>query len=157
MSRWSQDFDATRLGRCHVHKRVERPLQPPGSTCTQSTSSLTNMSSSEDENFDLDISGSESDGYAPPSKKTTKAAPKKAAPKAAPKPKPAKAPAKATKKKVLVDKDDNASDGGIDFDDDDDDDRVPSARAAPAKKKTASETYQKVCKRGPYEHAYRSL
>lgn len=94
------------------------------------------MSSSEEENFDLDVSGSESEDYAPAPKK--KAAPKaKAASKPAPKAKPA------TKKKPLVPKDDNASDE----DEGDDSDRVPSARAAAptnGKKKTASETYQKA-------------
>ncbi|TFY62387.1 hypothetical protein EVJ58_g3889 [Rhodofomes roseus] len=103
------------------------------------------MSSSE-ENFDLDVSGSgsESDNYAPAPKKATKATAK---PKAASK--PAKAPAKpkasAAKKKVLVDKDDNAD---SDVDMLDDDGAGPSARAAapaaPAKKKTASETYTKL-------------
>ncbi|KAH9921344.1 DNA topoisomerase [Fomitopsis serialis] len=101
------------------------------------------MSSSE-ENFDLDnVSGSDSelDDYAPAPKKATKATAKtKTASK------PAKAPAKpkasAAKKKVLVDKDDNA-DSDVDMLDDDAD-AGPSAPAAPAKKKTASETYTKL-------------
>ncbi len=94
------------------------------------------MSSSEAENFDMDVSGTESEDYAPAPKKT-KAAPKS---KAALKPKvPAKP--KATKKKVLADKDDNASDK-----DDSDDEPGSSEPLAPtnAKKKTASETYTKV-------------
>ena len=103
------------------------------------------MSDSE-ENFDLDVSGSESDDYAPAPKKTTKAAPKKAAPKAAPK---AAAKPKATKKaaKVLVDKDDNAdSDGDDPVDEDPASVAGPSAPAPAAngKKKSASETYTKV-------------
>lgn len=108
------------------------------------------MSSSEGENFDLEVSGSESDDYEPTSKKTTKAAPKKAASK--PASKPAKPAAKTTKKKILADKDDNASDVALDFDDIDEEDAGP-ARAAPAKKKTASETYQKVCISRPRNHS----
>ncbi|THG93975.1 hypothetical protein EW026_g7395 [Hermanssonia centrifuga] len=89
------------------------------------------MSSSEEENFDLDVSGSESEDYAP--------APKKKAP---PKPKPAaKSAPKATKKKVLVDKDDNASE--ID-DDEDMPISAPTVAVAKDKKKSASETYQKL-------------
>ena len=103
------------------------------------------MSDSE-ENFDIDISGSDSDGYQPAPKK--KAAPKKAATKAAPK---TAAKLKANKKKVLADKDDNA-----DSDDDRIDQDEPVSSAGPstppaaaatngnAKKKTASETYTKV-------------
>ncbi|KAI0328009.1 type II DNA topoisomerase [Cubamyces sp. BRFM 1775] len=101
------------------------------------------MSSSE-ENFDLEVSGSESDGYVPQPKK--KAAPaKKPASKAAPK---AAAKPKATKKtKVLSDKNDNA-----DSDDDRiDDDPAPAPEPGPsapangnAKKKTASEMYTKL-------------
>ncbi|KZT68795.1 type II DNA topoisomerase [Daedalea quercina L-15889] len=108
------------------------------------------MSSSE-ENFDLDNvsgSGSESDDYAPAPKKATKATAKATA-KTKAVSKPAKAPAKskasAAKKKVLADKDDNAH---SDVDMIDDDDAGPSVRAeapaAPAKKKTASETYTKL-------------
>ena len=106
--------------------------------------------SDSDENFDLGVSGSDSDGYEPVPKKG-KAAPKKAPAKATSK---AAAKPKVTKKKpnkVLVDKDDNA--------DSDDDSMVvdepasaagpstpPTAKSAPAKKnKTASETYTKVC------------
>ena len=95
------------------------------------------MSSSEEENFNLDVSGSdsESDDYAPAPKK--KAAPKAKA--AAPKKAPAKP--KATKK-VLAEKDDNASD------DDNDDEPIPRASTSgpqePRKKKTATEQYTKV-------------
>ncbi|OCH88973.1 type II DNA topoisomerase [Obba rivulosa] len=103
------------------------------------------MSSSE-ENFDLDAisSGSESEDYAPaPKKMTTKAAPKaKTAPKAA------KAPAKpkVTKKRVLVDKDENAdSDSEVDVDDDASlSAPAVAAAAANGKKKSASETYTKL-------------
>ena len=102
------------------------------------------MSDSED-NFDLDVSGSESDDFVPAPKKAAKAAPKKAASKAAPKA-AAKPKAAPKKTKVLVDKDDN-----VDSDDDDriDEDAAPVAGpSAPAetngKKKTASETYTKV-------------
>ncbi|KAJ3544854.1 hypothetical protein NM688_g5693 [Phlebia brevispora] len=92
-------------------------------------------SSEEEENFDLDVSGSESDDYAPVPKK--KAAPKaKATTKAVPKAKQA-----ATKKKVLVDKDDNASDND---EDDESGPSEPSAAPKNGKKKTASETYQKL-------------
>lgn len=103
------------------------------------------MSDSE-ENFDLDVSGSESDDFVPVPKKATKAAPKKAATKTAPK--AAAKPKAAKKTKVLVEKDDNA-----DSDDDDptDEDPAPlagpSAPAANGKKKSASETYTKVCGR----------
>ena len=98
--------------------------------------------SDSDENFDLDVSGSESDGFVPTKKKATKAPAKKAAAKAAPK---AAAKPKATKKtKVLADKDDNA-------DTDDDMDEDPASVAGPSapketngKKKTASEMYTKV-------------
>ncbi|KAI0757603.1 type II DNA topoisomerase [Daedaleopsis nitida] len=99
--------------------------------------------SDSDENFDLDVSGSESDGYKPV-KKTTKAPPKKAAAKAAPK---AVAKPKATKKtKVLVEKDDNAdSDGDEPMDDDPAPSAGPSVPAvANGKKKSASETYKKL-------------
>ncbi|KAI0668658.1 type II DNA topoisomerase [Trametes maxima] len=99
------------------------------------------MSSSE-ENFDLDVSGSESDGYAPAPKK--KAPAKKPASKPAPK---TATKSRVTKKtKVLSDKNDNA-----DSDDDErmDDDPAPLPEAGPsapanAKKKTASETYTKL-------------
>ncbi|PCH33085.1 type II DNA topoisomerase [Wolfiporia cocos MD-104 SS10] len=103
------------------------------------------MSSSE-ENFDLDdVSGSESDDYAPVPKKTTKAAPKsKPTAKAA---KMATKP-KATKKKVLVEK--NADDSDVDMyggsDDENENTPGPSVPApvANGKKKTASETYTKL-------------
>ncbi|KAJ8497151.1 hypothetical protein ONZ51_g645 [Trametes cubensis] len=101
------------------------------------------MSSSE-ENFDLDVSGSESDGYVPLPKKKAAPAKKpvsKAAPKAAAKP-------KATKKtKVLSDKNDNADsdDDGIDEDPAPAPEPGPSAPAnGNAKKKTASEMYTKL-------------
>lgn len=126
------------------------------------------MSSSEAENFDLDIASSdESDGFAPPTKKTvrisswtfdrvtsaachlqTKAPAKKAA---KPAPKAAKAPAKpkgATKKKVLAPKDRNADESFGEVDEDDSDDGGPVLALASngrKKDKTASETYQKVC------------
>ncbi|EIW65215.1 type II DNA topoisomerase [Trametes versicolor FP-101664 SS1] len=102
------------------------------------------MSSSE-ENFDLDVSGSESDGYAPaPKKKAPAKKPvSKAAPKAATKPKVTK------KTKVLLDKNDNA-----DSDEDEDPmDEDPASAVAPlagpsaptnGKKKTASEMYTKL-------------
>ncbi|KAI0358820.1 type II DNA topoisomerase [Trametes cingulata] len=102
------------------------------------------MSSSE-ENFDLDVSGSESDGYAPAPKK--KAPAKKPASKAAPK---AAAKPRVTKKtKVLSDKNDNADSDG----DEDPMDEDPASAVAPAagpsapanaKKKTASEMYTKL-------------
>lgn len=99
--------------------------------------------SDSDENFDLDVSGSESDGFVPTKKKATKAPAKKTATKAAPK---AAAKPKATKKtKVLADRDDNADS------DDDDQGEDPASVAGPSapketngKKKTASETYTKV-------------
>ena len=62
------------------------------------------MSDSEDV-FDLDVSGSESDGFVPTKKKAAKAPAKKtvkAAPRAAAKPKPTK------KTKVLMEKDNSA-------------------------------------------------
>lgn len=97
------------------------------------------MSSSE-ENFDLDVSGSESDGYAPaPKKKAPAKKPvSKAASKAATKPKVMK------KTKVLLDKNDNA-----DSDEDEDPASVVAPLAGPSaptngKKKTASEMYTKV-------------
>ena len=78
-----------------------------------------------------------------------------AKPKAAPvKPKvaPAKPKSKAApKKKVLVDHDDNVDDSGSDFDfkkDSSDDERPIAATSnlqTARKKKTASETYTKVC------------
>ncbi|KAK7688109.1 hypothetical protein QCA50_008479 [Cerrena zonata] len=92
------------------------------------------MSSSEEENFNLDVSGSESEDYAPAPKK--KAAPKAKAP-------PKKAPAKPkASKKVLAEKDDNASES-------DNDDDAPVAGPSgglqePRKKKTATETYTKL-------------
>ncbi|TBU56240.1 type II DNA topoisomerase [Dichomitus squalens] len=104
------------------------------------------MSDSE-ENFDLDVSGSESDDFVPDTtKKATKAPAKKtakAAPKAAAKLKPTK------KTKVLVDKDDNAD---TEEDDQDDDPVSAAGPSAPApalkgtngKKKSASEMYTKL-------------
>ncbi|TFK47941.1 type II DNA topoisomerase [Heliocybe sulcata] len=102
------------------------------------------MSSSEAENFDIDnISGSESDDYAPVvKKKAAKAAPKMAAKtKAA-----AKSRAAAVKKKPLVDVDDNASDSEPEVQSHADEagpsNRQPSA--GDKKKKSASETYTKL-------------
>ncbi len=100
------------------------------------------MSDSE-ENFDFDVSGSESDGFVPMKKKATKAPAKKTTAKAASK---AAVKPKATKKtKVLADKDDNADS------DDNDQDEDPASVAGPSvpketngKKKTASEMYTKV-------------
>lgn len=98
------------------------------------------MSSSE-ENFDLDVSGSESEDYAAAPKKTTKAALKSKSAPAKGTSKPAAKPKAATKKKILVDKDDNASEPEDDFDHE----MVISEKVAgPSKKKTASETYQKA-------------
>lgn len=93
---------------------------------------------SSEENFDLDVSDSESDGYAPAPKKTTKVVSK-------PKPvtKPKNAP-KATKKKVLADKDDNASIVERDESDNEAGPSEPTAAAPNGKKKTASETYTRV-------------
>ena len=90
----------------------------------------------------MDVSDSESEDYAPATKKNTKAAAKpKATTKAVSKP-AAKPKASSSKKNVLVDKDDNASDADSD---DDFDVSGPSGKpAATGKKKTASETYQKV-------------
>ncbi|KAF8060944.1 DNA topoisomerase II [Lyophyllum atratum] len=116
------------------------------------------MSSSEGENFDLEnVSGSESDDFAPVKKIKATAKPKaapKAAPKTAAKSNATKASAKpkaAAKKKVLVDHDDNGEDSPMEVDDDEDPsgDEVPPlpSKAAPApagKKKTASETYTKL-------------
>ena len=102
------------------------------------------MSSSEDEVFDLDVSDSESDGYAPPAKKTTKAAPKKAAatkPATKAAPKTTAKTTKATKKKSVADKENDASE--IEISDDDNAAPGPS-KTGPAKKKTASEMYQRV-------------
>ncbi|KAG1825417.1 DNA topoisomerase [Suillus subaureus] len=111
------------------------------------------MSSSEGESFDLEnISGTESEDYAPPIKKTTKAPAKKTV---ATKPtsKPSKLPAKSkavSKKKVLVDKDDNADRSAVDVDEvvDSGDESAGSSRlkapAPPKKNKTASETYTKL-------------
>ena len=97
------------------------------------------MSSSE-ENVDMNVSGSESEDYTPAPKKTTKAAPKAKAAPAKASSKPAAKPKAVTKKKVLVDKDDNASE----LEDDSDDEVATSAKPTAPAKKTASETYQKV-------------
>ncbi|TFK40935.1 DNA topoisomerase [Crucibulum laeve] len=115
------------------------------------------MSSSEGENFIFDdVSGSESEDYAPATKKSSAkvAAPAKAT-KAAAKSKSSTAKqatkAKAAPKKVLVDHDENAEDSSMDIDDNnasDDSNTGPSVGkakpSAPAKKKTASETYTKL-------------
>lgn len=83
-----------------------------------------------------------------------KKATSKAAPKATAKPKTAAVKPKtkaAPKKKVLVDHDDNANENGSDFEShkDPSDDELPKASASnlqpERKKKTASETYTKVC------------
>ncbi|TDL28967.1 DNA topoisomerase II [Rickenella mellea] len=117
------------------------------------------MSSSSEENFDIDnVSGSdESDDYAPAPKKTVSYA--KSAPKAVKPAKPkattkatAKEPtkAKATKKKVLKDIDENADESMMmDVDNapnDSDSDTAPvrNVKAPPKNDKTASETYQKL-------------
>ncbi|KAK0198122.1 DNA topoisomerase II [Armillaria mellea] len=95
------------------------------------------MSSSEGEYGDtIDVSSSESEGFVPAIKK---AAPSKSA----------TAKPKTTKKKVLVDHDDNTEGTAMEVDSDRDDDAEPSAagtiqQAAPGKKKSASETYQKL-------------
>ncbi|KAF9535792.1 DNA topoisomerase [Crepidotus variabilis] len=106
------------------------------------------MSSSEGENFDMDVTDSE--GYAPVKKTTVKKTTTKAAPKAAAK---GKAPAKpkskaASKKKPLADHDDNAEDSGLELEfvkDASDDEPAQASGSIPErKKKTASETYQKL-------------
>ena len=123
------------------------------------------MSSSDGENFDLDnVSGSESDGYMPVKKsvclvfincfgfcssKQTKAPAKKAATKAKPASKPAVKAKSAPKKKVLADINENADDSVMDIDRSDDEQAQSIQREDPApksKKKTASETYTKVCR-----------
>ncbi|KIY62781.1 type II DNA topoisomerase [Cylindrobasidium torrendii FP15055 ss-10] len=117
------------------------------------------MSSSEGEEFDEVVSsGSESDSddfSAPPKKRAGKAPAAKAPakPKAAPKSKAPAKPKAAPKKKVLAKHDDNADsdEDAIDVDADGADDAPgPSkksgdeAPAGPAKKKTATEMYQKL-------------
>lgn len=127
------------------------------------------MSSSEGEDFNLDVSGSESDGFEPTVKKVgyrldpinnwvifrqasakVKMAPKLAKHKA---PTLKTKPKTASKKKVLVDHDENAEDSAVDDvgeGDASDNDQFGASSsnlqtAAPAKKnKTASETYTKV-------------
>ncbi|PPQ95649.1 hypothetical protein CVT26_008678 [Gymnopilus dilepis] len=106
------------------------------------------MSSSDGEDFDFDVSGSESDDYAP----VTKKAPSK--PKSATKEKPkaattTKAKAKpAPKKKVLAEHDDNVAESAMEIDDDAPRDEEPDASSskqqATKKKKTATETYTKL-------------
>ncbi|TRM62918.1 DNA topoisomerase [Schizophyllum amplum] len=115
------------------------------------------MSSSEGENFDLDVSGSEDSdgGYAPAPKK--KAAPKSKAaakPKAPAKPKAAASkaaakPAAKPKKKVLAERDDNAEDEESDFDvvmanDGEVNEADGADPAATKKNKSATEMYQKL-------------
>lgn len=103
------------------------------------------MSDSEGEVFNFDVSDSESDDYAPAPKKTAKAPPKKAASKPATKAAPkaaAKATAKTTKKKTVADKENDASD--VEPSSDDDDNAFGPSKLPTAKKKTASETYQKA-------------
>ncbi|KAG2091518.1 DNA topoisomerase [Suillus discolor] len=108
------------------------------------------MSSSEGESFDLEnVSGTESEDYAPPIKKTTKAPAKKTI---ATKPtsKPPQKPKVVPKKKVLVDKDDNADRSAmevaevVDSGDESAESSKPKAPAPPKKSKTASETYTKL-------------
>ncbi|KAG2160244.1 DNA topoisomerase [Suillus bovinus] len=111
------------------------------------------MSSSEGESFDLEnVSGTESEDYAPPVKKTTKAPAKKTVPTKSTS-KPSQPPAKpkaVPKKNVLVDKDDNADRSAMDVDEvvDSGDESAgsskPKAPAPPKKNKTASETYTKL-------------
>ncbi|KAL4065795.1 DNA topoisomerase, partial [Scleroderma yunnanense] len=107
------------------------------------------MSSSEAENFDIDIGSDESDDFAPPTKKTVTPAKKAAKPAS----KATKAPAKskaAPKKKILTPKDRNADESVVEVDEDDSDDDDPApSDAAPVtngrkKDKTASETYTKL-------------
>ncbi|KAI5885142.1 type II DNA topoisomerase [Schizophyllum commune H4-8] len=113
------------------------------------------MSSDDGENFDLDdVSGSDSDGYAPAPKK--KAAPKAKAPakpRAPAKPKstaakPAAKGAAKGKKKVLAERDDNAEDeSDIDVvmaDPDEVNDADGVDPTSSKKNKSASETYQKL-------------
>ncbi|KAH8101531.1 type II DNA topoisomerase [Cristinia sonorae] len=101
------------------------------------------MSSSEGERFDMDVSGSESEDYAPAPKKKAPAKPK-AAPKAT-KPAAAAKPKAAPKKKVLVEKDENGNDSDVNyFPEEPEAGPSEPAAAGPAKKKTASETYQKL-------------
>ncbi|PBL01342.1 type II DNA topoisomerase [Armillaria gallica] len=116
------------------------------------------MSSSEGEYGDtVDVSGSESEGFvpatkkakAPPKPRVTKAKAPPAAKSKAAASKTAATKPKTTKKKVLVDHDDNAEGTAMEVDSDGDDDAGPSAaratqQAAPGKKKSASETYQKL-------------
>ncbi|KAF5377158.1 hypothetical protein D9615_006417 [Tricholomella constricta] len=129
--------------------------QHQSETIRGSLSSL-EMSSSEGENFDLqNVSGSESDDYAPVKKATKAAAKPKAEPKAAKlsvKPKSTTTKAAklkaAGKKKVLVDHDDNGDDNALEADDASGDEvaslPVKSEPAQPRKKKTASEMYTKL-------------
>ncbi|KAF8167878.1 DNA topoisomerase [Crassisporium funariophilum] len=110
------------------------------------------MSSSDGENFDMDVSGSESEGFEPAQKKAPVKA--KTATKDTGKTKTIAKPKSkvVSKKKVLADRDDNAEDSANDSGDKDapDDDQFdPSssksgAAAPPKKKKTASETYTKL-------------
>ncbi|KAF8203734.1 type II DNA topoisomerase [Pholiota molesta] len=109
------------------------------------------MSSSDGEDFNMDVSGSESDDFAP----VKKAAPKaKASSKAAPKAKAATTKPKAKpapKKKILADHDDNAEDA-MELDDDNnvasEDGKAGGSskvtQVTEKKKKTATETYTKL-------------
>ncbi|KAG9223266.1 hypothetical protein CCMSSC00406_0000045 [Pleurotus cornucopiae] len=109
------------------------------------------MSSSEGENFDFDniSDGSDSEGYAPAPKATkSKSAPRSKATTTKAKPAATKS-AKGKAKQVLVDHDDNAEDSAMDVDaglGESEDDVPPLAgqNKGPSKKKTASETYQKL-------------
>ncbi|KAI6022572.1 type II DNA topoisomerase [Pisolithus marmoratus] len=102
------------------------------------------MSSSEEENFDLDaISCDESDGYSPAPKKVTKAAVKNPAAKAT---KPSVKSKPAPKKKVLAPKDENADQVELDDPEDASDGDAPRQIAVTngRKDKTASEMYKKL-------------
>ncbi|KAI6133866.1 DNA topoisomerase II [Pisolithus croceorrhizus] len=105
------------------------------------------MSSSEEENFDLDaVSCDESDGYSPAPKKVTKVAAKKATNSTVKATKPPAKPKPAPKKKVLAPKDENADDMRWDDHEDisDDDAPQPTVATNARKDKTASEMYKKL-------------
>ncbi|KAI5989769.1 DNA topoisomerase II [Pisolithus albus] len=105
------------------------------------------MSSSEEENFDLDaISGDESDGYSPAPKKVTKATTKKAANATGKAIKPSAKSKSGPRKKVLAPKDENADDVRQDDCEDVSEDGVsqPAVTTNGRKDKTASEMYKKL-------------
>ncbi|KAG7450762.1 type II DNA topoisomerase [Guyanagaster necrorhizus] len=106
------------------------------------------MSSFEGEYSTIDVSSDESEGFAPAKPKVTRT---KAAPTTKSKAGPSKTAATKPKttKKVLVDHNDHAEDNAMEIDSDGVDDAGTSAargtqHAAPGKKKSASETYQKL-------------